>query len=218
MVSEGDAQPNVQIELSAPAATTVTALYGHQAGTAESPSDFYVADGAMIWQPGQFGPHPVDVFITDDQDVEPDEEITIFVISVEGAGQASPSVATIRIIDNDSGLPDAEFFNPGTPNDPTVFVAGMGYSFEVGIRLSRVPASPLQVQWQGGRSRSCPTGWHRPQILIFKRESSLRTRRPGRHGRRPAQSACSSISRICSGSVNARADASIPRAWGTRRR
>ncbi|MDM8519647.1 Calx-beta domain-containing protein [Anaerolineales bacterium HSG6] len=99
-VNEAGGTVNLEIQLSAPALTTVTVSYATADGSASVSIDYNIASGSVTFAPGQTV-MTVPVTIFDDGNVEPDKTFSFALSSPNKATLGSPDSATITIVNDD---------------------------------------------------------------------------------------------------------------------
>ncbi|MFM7231589.1 MAG: Calx-beta domain-containing protein [bacterium] len=139
LVTEGNAgttSVNVDVELTMPLGTAVTADWTLNAGTATAGVDFVAASGTVTIPAGSTSV-PVSVTVNGDRVRENDETLTFQLLSVSGASLGSVTTSTVTIT-NDDPLPTLTLDAPsGSEGSPIAFTA----------TLSNPSAFTVTVPW-----------------------------------------------------------------------
>lgn len=105
-VGEGSGSVSIQVFRSGGAAGAITVPFSTSDGTATGSADYTPASGVLQWADGETSVRTITIPVTNDAVVETDETFSLSIGPASGgASIGSPSVATIRIIDNDSPSP-----------------------------------------------------------------------------------------------------------------
>lgn len=106
-VDEGAGTAVVEVTLSAVSGQTVSVAVMVADGTAVSPADYLSGGGTLVFAPGTTSKELV-VTVVDDVMDEPDETVSLSLVTVQNGGVGSPDAATLTINDNDAA-PTVQF-------------------------------------------------------------------------------------------------------------
>lgn len=152
-VVEGTPQVTITVEVTAPVQEYGGCLVSFEDGEAEKGADYVPLGGWVDWFGGDASPKEVIVSIVDDMEIEPTETFTATISYGKVLEIGSPSAATISIQDDDGGGEEPYAYvdmTGATQNrsEEWVVFAPAGEAFEVTVRYTEIPQSPVAVDWE----------------------------------------------------------------------
>lgn len=119
-VNESDGNASVDVRRTGGIAGAASVDYASADGTATAGSDYTAATGTLNWMDGESGSKTITVAVTDETDVDSDENFTITLSNVSGAALGANVSLTVTIANNDSPPP------PPPPPPPPAKSGGGG--------------------------------------------------------------------------------------------